>query len=574
MLLQIQAMEILREQAQSNDFKARFIVPKHSLTKEGRALCVHFTKASFNSLMRERYRGVWALREYSKKMKLGSSREFIEETKLSESKTRYKYRELRPHFEYFEAFSAPEAWQEHIRDVTWKSYFCIPTTQTASFKLNAESGEINSDVADLWKGLVRRTCVGVKKTFCLNTWTEGLKGEDITDEPEKVLLLHFWALGSKIFTPTSLKIDKNRQGLLDCETEYHKPVIVVPDVTHVAKFANEFRHYLEKREHLAANKRHHPDLFISTPREAALSFFFTPQLAGARVITESMKGARGAEVYTFKSAGQQANIISVFNEMLDDYTRDLISEYGLILREIKSYPYRALQIENLLAGRKWHDGFDRMADKFPNELFVPKDASTDSTNRLKDQANRMAQSIRADFRIHKEEQMTGEKPNLEQIIYGITNNYVHWRARAKTKPLAPDFKFDFDDLNKLRQKKRNDQSLTADEQNWLRGTQAYVDTLQDTAEELFIRFRGRRDRKSFANLFTETFFRAFYGITAKNMKALGGFVEGNDWESAKRLVLMSISAAAAIHTPSPNNDQGVVDDFAEGDKENQEEEDR
>jgi CRISPR-associated protein Cmx8 len=411
LLLQFQAMEILREQANTEEEKARYIIPEHTLTNNERSLWVKFTKESFDSVMRERYRGKFVQREYSKKMKEGNARKFIEKIDIAKGKSIFKYEELRPSFEYFEAFSAPLAWQEQIRDSTWSSFFCIPTMQSASFKI--QSNDENKDVTALWKGLLDKKFVEAKKTYYLNTWTEGLKGEEISDNAEKCLLLHFWGIVSTIFTPTSLKIDKNERGLVDFKTEYQKPVVVVPDVAHIGTFTVEFRRYLEKREHLDAKKRKHPDLFISTPREAALQFFM-PQLAQAQIITESITGARGAEVYCFKSAGQQAIVASFFNEPLEDYTRDLISDYGFILREIKSFPYRALQVENLLAKRKWHDGFDRLADKFPHELFVPKNFSNDSTKQLKKQAFWMAQSILADFRIHTEVNMNEKQPNLER----------------------------------------------------------------------------------------------------------------------------------------------------------------
>lgn len=569
LFLQIKAMEILREQSQTEEQKARFIIPEYKLTNDDRALWIHFSKDSFDSVMRERYRGKFVERIYGKKMKEGKTRKFLEKIDVGKGKSvfKFKYKELRPSFEYFEAFEAPEAWQEQIRDSTWSSYFCIPTMQPASFKI--EKNDENKDITALWKGLTTKKLVGVKKTYCLNTWTEGLKGEEISESAEKVLLLHFWALASTIFTPTSLKIETNEQNRLDCKTEYHKPVIVVPDVTNVGKFTNQFCNSLKGLEHLAANKRRHHKLFISTPREAALQFF-TPQLAQAQVITDSTVGARGAEVYTFKSAGQQAVISSLIDEQLDDYTRDeIISDYKAILKESKSFPYRALQVENLLSGRKWYDGFERLTEKFPHELFVPRDSSNESTEILKKQANFMAQSIRADFRKHMEETMNEKEPNVERMIHSIVRNYVHWRAHSKKNFSARNFDFDFKKLNKLRKKQKSNEQLTADEQRWLNILKDYIPAVQDTAEELFIRFRGRRDKKSFANLFTETFFRAFYGINASNMKTLGAFVEGNEWESAKRLVLMSISASAAINMYDGESD---FDDFTDDNQENEEEE--
>jgi CRISPR-associated protein Cmx8 len=570
LLLQFQAMEILREQAQSDEEKARYVVPEYELTKDRRALRVLLTKASFDSVLRERYRGTPVIREYRQKQ-TATSKKFVEKVDLGSGRFVFKYEELRPAFDYFFAFSAPEAWQENIRDSAWDSYLSHPKMQSAMFKINDE--EKNEDISNLWKGLVSIGPVGLKKTFCLNTMKEGLKDEKLSDVGEKVLLLHFWALASTIFTPKSLKIKADEHtGLLDCKPVYHKPVIVVPDVIHVGNFASEFRHSLEGRKHLAAKKRWHPDLFISTPREAAL-YSFMPQLANAQVITESVRGARGAEVYSYRAAGKQKVVASLFNESLDDYTRNLISDYGFILREIKSYPYRALQIENLLAKRSWYDGFDRLAEKFPHELFVPpRETSNDSTGRLKGEAKRMAQSIRADFRIHTEDAMNEAKPNIERTIYNITRNYIHWRAQTKKNSSARSFEIDFKKLNALREKRRKEARLTSSEQSWLRDAQEYVDAVQGVAEELFIRFRGRRDKKSFANLFTETFFRAFFGINADNMKSLGTFIEGKEWESAKRLVLMSISASAAIDTPEVDSDENTVDDFIDDDKESEEDE--
>ena len=168
--------------------------------------------------------------------------------------------------------------------------------------------------------------------------------------------------------------------------------------------------------------------------------------------------------------------------------------------------------------------------------------------------------------------MNEAKPNIERTIYNLARNYIHWRAQTKKNFSARSFEFDFKKLNALREKRKKGEMLSGGEQGWLRDAQEYVDAVQSVAEELFIRFRGRRDKKSFANLFTETFFRAFYGISADNMKSLGTFVEGDDWESAKRLVLMSISASAAIDTPELDGDESIVDEFVDDDKESEEDE--
>jgi len=554
LLLQLKAMESLRSEAQSEADKALYIVPKYGVSEDGHALWIHFTKSSFDSMMRERYRGKWLFREYREKKKEGASRRRLDPFTTPDNKW-FRYEEFFPRFEYFRVFEVPEAWQEHTRSAIWSTCHSSPTTRPATYKIDFTDGEINDDVTALWKGLLSKSHVKVKKSLYLNTWKEDLKGIAIRDSAAKVLLLHFWPLASTFFTPKSLLVKKDDRGLLDCKDEYQQPVVVIPDVTHVSDFVSKFQRHLASRKHIGPNKRRHPDLFISTPREATLAFFFTPKLATSLIVDDDVRGARGAEAYTFKPAGQQAVVASVFNEPLDDYTDGVISKYKGILKWIKSIPYRGLQVENLIAGRRWHDGFDRLTNKFPHELFVPINSSDDSTRQLKQQAHLMARSIRADFKVHQEEEMNGSNPNVEQMVLNITRNYIHWRAHNKKNFAAREFEFSFKRLNDLRKKKQT--QLTVNDRRWLEILPGYVDAVQEVAEELFIRFRGRRDRRSFANLFTETFFRSFYGLSAERMRSLGSYLDGNNWESGKRLVLMSISAAGDIDSDGFDDDSSL-----------------
>lgn len=569
LLLQLKAMESLRSEAHSEEDKAHYVIPKYGVSEDGRALSVHFNKASFDSMMRERYRGKWLTHQYREKKLEGKSRRRLDPFTTPDGNW-FRYEEFFPRFEYFRVFEVPEAWQEHTRSAIWSTCHSSPRTRPATYKLDFTGGEINDDVTALWKGLLSNGHVNVKKSLYLNTWKEDLKGIAIGDSAEKVLLLHFWPLVSTFFTPKSLLVKKDDRGLLDCKDEYQQPVVVIPDVTHVRDFVSKFQRHLASRKDIGPNKRRHPDLFISTPREAALAFFFTPKLATSLIIDDDVRGARGAETYTFKLAGRQAVVASVFNEPLDDYTEEIISKYKGILKWIKSIPYRGLQVENLIAGRPWHDGFDRLTNKFPHELFVPRNLADDSTSQFKQQAHLMARSIRADFKVHQEEVMNGSNPNVEQMLLNITRNYIHWRAHNKKNFAARQFEFSFKKLNDLRKKKQ--MQITVNDRRWLEILPGYIDAVQEVAEELFIRFRGRRDRRSFANLFTETFFRSFYGLSAERMRSLGSYLDGDNWESGKRLVLMSISAAGDIDSDGFDDDDSSLDNSTDGDLENTDDE--
>jgi len=562
--LQIEAMRLLREEMSTDEEKAKYIIPDCELTDDGRVLEISFTKESFFSLMRERYRGTWVERETSKKNKDGR---LVREWKTETGEKRFLYEELRPLFDYFRVFKAPEAWQAHTRDRTWDSYYSSPPTRVSSFKIEPRE-TVNEYAEKLWEYLPANRHVKITKTTRLNIFTKDFKGMGITEPAEEALLLHFASIAATIFTPVKLKIERNKQSgsnLLDCTSIFGAPVVVLPLVIHVEHFSKNFRKKLEKREAAAKGKRLHPDLIISSPNEAALAFHITPQLAQDRV-AEQVRGISGVEVFSFKpkdKPSEQSVVIGVANQQLDSDTKELLEKYGSELRNIKSLPYRALRVENLLYKRQWYDGFDHLAAQYPLELFVPHKTADEDMRRLDTEAYRMTRSIRQDLNYYiakKEANMNGTQPNIEKLIYRVTRNYIEWRARDRAKSeVSKDFRFEFDRLNELRRKQQA--KLSGDERRWLEDAKKYIKQMQRTAEELFIRFRGCRNKRRFAPLFTETLcFAPQPSLTPDKQTQLRPYIEGDAWESGKNLVLMSISAVGGIDIYYPPDDVVLTDD--------------
>lgn len=272
MWLHIEAMRLLSEEMGTDEEKTKYVIPDCELTHGGRVLEISFTKESFFSLMRERYRGTWVERETKtkkQKCKLPSCRLVREWGNKGEK--RFLYEELRPAFEYFRVFKAPETWQIHTRDKTWDSYYGSSRTREV---FNIESSKsVDKKTGAFWKSLLANSRVEIKKNIYLNAFSEDFKGVEITEPAEDALLLHFASIAATIFTPIKLKIERDKKGgsnLLDCTSIFGAPVVVLPEVIHVGQYSKNFRKSLGKREDTAKGKRIHPDLIISSPTKPRL----------------------------------------------------------------------------------------------------------------------------------------------------------------------------------------------------------------------------------------------------------------------------------------------------------------
>src|SRR5436309_2819922 len=269
--LQMEAMKWLRDNADTDQEKARYIVPEYDLTQGGRVLTVTFTEESFFSLMRERYRGTWIERPFdnekkkrpqkkqnkkAKNMKGKESKkaepsqepwQFIgtlpKKDKDGKTKTddegnavmAYWYKVLYPRFDYLRAFGASEAWERHIRDATWKSYYSSPPTRPGHFKIDSSPKYVNEYAKAIWSKLsnprAKQKQVEVVKNFYLNSFKTDFKDTKIKESAEHALLLHFSSVVAMLYRPQHLEFkseDINGEKSIRCTSRTGAPVIAVP----------------------------------------------------------------------------------------------------------------------------------------------------------------------------------------------------------------------------------------------------------------------------------------------------------------------------------------------------------
>ncbi len=574
--LQIEAMKRLREEGMAEVEQAEYVIPDCELIDGGRRLKIHFTEESFFSLMRERYRGTWVRMKPGKKKKEGETRRLVSKKKLpggKKEKIEYTYEELYPLFDYLRVFGAPEAWQQQTRQATWDCYYASPPTRGSSFKIES-SGTVNANAKEVWDALCATTLekrwAGITKNLYLNAVTQDFKEAPLRESAEDALLLHFASIAATTFKPVSLKIERDKKSSekrLECQSVWGAPVIVVPTVSHVKRFADKFIGSFVGRKD-PKDGRTHDDLLISTPSEGMLAFFIAPQFAQATV-EERVRGVEGVEVFSFRLADKQNKqtiVINVLNQSLDVETRDNLDKYSEHINSIRSFPYRALRVENLLRGREWYEGFDRLAARYPIELFVMRESAGSVSPKLIKESRQMARSVRKDLQQHiekvrkeKEREMesnaspqTGNSakakkyvpPDIVELIYNITRNYINNRARDKSD-IPPEYQLDFyNRWKKVKEKLRGSLSLSDQEEEFRKVAADYFKRKQQVAEDSFIKFRGCRNPQKFARLFTETLCMKPYGqLMPGQQRLLFPYLHDTKlWERGKSLVLMSISS--------------------------------
>jgi len=536
LLLQIKTMENAPEED-----KKDFVIPQYEPIYDGRGIRIEFTKESFYSLMRELYRGELVRRvvgkvshERRQKKLQQKEQRYVYESALGNEK--FAYLEPRPLLRHFEVFKSDEAWQDHARNAMWNSYYCIPRSQLV-FQLPSEGGK-NNKVDELWNVLTSEGRIELRKQHYPSAFGANLKGAEVSESAENVLLLYFWPLVAAHSVPINLKAEKDkRTGQTVLRNAWQSPVIVIPDVVNVENFVADFIEFLGSLSAPSGNLSH-DGRYIATPLEASLAFFFAPRKARG---TSNKIGTRGAEVYVFRQRpkiDKQPLVTSIVNESFEP---QLVDEYERLMnKRISSLPFRAVCVQNLLEHQGLYEGFERLVDQYPLEVFVAIKPKDKGARRFHKYGYQMARSLFNEFGSIKEKErknMNSAEPTIPSLIWRITRSYVRWRASGKADPPVDESR-----LNALFEKRRNKQTFTADEEKLLKRYNAAVG---DVVEKLFIDFRGYREMEAFANAFTETLFRAPQNLKPDLADKLQPFYEGAEWESGRRLVLMAISAAGA-----------------------------
>jgi CRISPR-associated protein Cmx8 len=526
LVLQIKAIDILREQA-IDESKVLFPKVDWSYIENGRGIKVNFNLNTFRAVLRERYLGI-------PKLNVNEKTQPIDETdKTDKSK---KKNNVEPSLYYLTTLGASEDLQMQTRRAYSDSFFSIYQERIGFFQ-HTEREEPNEylqeKINSLWNAIANNTPIEIQKSSRPNIFGSDLKAIQLKEEGDKALLLHFWSVASSFFKPIGLKIEKDKKTKQLIIEEEHRLAssIVVPDIINIRTFVSEITSTYSK---LSNNH-------ISTPLEASLAFFLAAKLAHNEVISHDILGARGATVFAYKRPLKKGKpdfttqplVRSVSDIPLNE---NLLNQYRPLLDNLKSPPYKALRVENLLEGRVWHCSFDALVDKYPLELFVQTQKQNGDWE-LHPKAHELAQDLATDFYYfaNKENKMDDKETNIPTLIDEIVSSYLRWRVYNKGQNPPSQNR-----MNAIFEMKRQNKPMSDQEDQFLKN---YNELYSKGINKEFIDFRGATDQHSFAELFVARIFEAGQNTTPEQREMLRPFYEGGKWESGRWLVLMALSAA-------------------------------
>ena len=181
----------------------------------------------------------------------------------------------------------------------------------------------------------------------------------------------------------------------------------------------------------------------------------------------------------------QAGVVAVLDQTL---VEEVLEPY-IQLQSLRSLPYRALRVENLLFHRVLYHGFDKIVDRYPLEPFI---ATKDRQWELDFKAKELTRDLFEDFAYFrmKENQMNVEEINVPTLIDEIVQHYIKWRVYNKGQD-TPDKK----QTDAVFKKKSEQRDLKKHEQQKLSEVEVglldkYNAARAKAIEREFIDFRG------------------------------------------------------------------------------------
>lgn len=334
------------------------------------------------------------------------------------SKTVYIYPVTVPDGAFLPAWDAthtkakPGLWVKLWRDMVWSILRGVPATRRP-FDLRAD-GEPTSDAADAWEELQRGDrSVALPSTYYLGAQAATAENVAFKDRARYQFILHFWPFVAQIYVPQVL----NNEG----KTEHAGYAIAIPDVADVADFCDELSHVLQSRspeDNTLAGYRPRGAL-IDLSVEGGLDLFLRlrqqiQRREGQRSTSDLLLGI---DVFHMEKEGNNIRIRGVARVEPD---RDILDAYQRVRGTLWSPIFRRQRIANLIAGRSWHHGFDRIFAIEPWKQTIG--------------SNHFTHDARFVFKEHTEQmtEASEKEPNpLETTLYRLVGAYINGKVANK-----------------------------------------------------------------------------------------------------------------------------------------------
>jgi len=287
-------------------------------------------------------------------------KEVDQKTGKEKDVTYYIYEDVVPKAAFLETLGAPEVWLKLWRDSIWRTLRGVPLTRTP-YNERAEGKPVN-ELEKVWKGLLKLAktpfAVGeVASSLFVGAQAVNAEKVPFVGRIDENFLLHFWQIVMRVFVPETIKVDGKR--------EFVGYVLAIPEVCDLEGFVEEFCSMTAQLKHELAGYRP-VESVISVPQEGALEYI------AALVRSKAHAGAiayniASVEIYHLNKQGN--NIVTLVSGRLpvDDLIR---KSYEVIRGQYRHPLFRMQMIRNLLDGRDWYSGFDRLMSPHDREWFI------------------------------------------------------------------------------------------------------------------------------------------------------------------------------------------------------------
>lgn len=299
-----------------------------------------------------------------------------ERTDRDYRKQMYVYLQVVPKAPFLQSLGLPSSWLKLWRDVVWSTLRGIPTTR-GPYEDRAR-GEPTKEAATTWVDLTRWKITIAMGGACTTEVTgplylgaQAVNAEQVRflGSPEQSFLLHFW--------PVVMGVGEVRRLEFENQIAVEKSAgvaITVPDITDIEGFTDDFIRSQPRRKTVMDGYRPR-EAILSLPEEGGLEYLrHLTELAGARAMAGEIRYTiAGVEVYHLLKQGNTTRMLATGRIPA---SLELLDQYEAIRNRSRHLLYRAQVLRNLLNGRPWFDGFDRLFALHRQQTFLGREAST------------------------------------------------------------------------------------------------------------------------------------------------------------------------------------------------------
>jgi CRISPR-associated protein Cmx8 len=321
-------------------------------------------------------------------------------------------------------------WTKLWRDFVWSVLRGVPATREP-FGARAEK-RVPKDVDEMWAQLAGAAdhAVDLPSTYYLGAQAKTAENVSFKDRARDQFLLHFWPYAAQLYVP---QVTRPKDG----ENEFVGYAVAIPDVAALEIFCDDLPGVLRGRGTAMAAYRPR-EAIIDLPAESALDM-----AARIRRRVSAGEGARGTRdlVLGFEviHVDKEGNNVRIYSASRVEPERRMLEEYTF-LRGLGLWAplFRRQRLVNLLLGRRWYDGFDRLVET------LPQDALTIGSPAFRHDARVSFDSERkhSEGTMNQTEGQPQEPKSLEELIHQAMLSYVVQKLESKHKLRWDEMKTD------------------------------------------------------------------------------------------------------------------------------------